>query len=60
VNAVSAPIRNLFSSAKSKSGIEYIYTLVRVDGLALNSPDPLLNLQSELQINDTGLSDQPD
>ncbi len=41
-------IRSLFSDAKSKNGLEYIFTLLRVEGIDLVSGDQLLGLYREL------------
>src|SRR5215216_2154622 len=41
-------IRSLFSDAQSKNGLEYIFTLLRVEGIDLVSGDQLLRLYAEL------------
>lgn len=48
VDTSSHLIKDLFSSAKSEGGIDYIYTLVRVTGIE-SGLDPLVELQENLQ-----------
>ena len=55
---VSECVQNLFRAAQSSGHLEYIYTLVRVDGLEFDTPDALLALETELQRNGRELSDQ--
>lgn len=38
---------SLFQAAKEKGGLQYIFTLVRVDGISRGRPDPLLLLREE-------------
>jgi hypothetical protein len=39
----------LFNQAETQSGLDFIYTLVRVEGLTWNSKDPILVLHSKLK-----------
>lgn len=55
---VSSILKELFDEAKSNGGLEYIYTLVRVDGIKCNTPDPILVLQSLLKNHDDKLSEE--
>lgn len=42
-------LKELFTAAESNGGLQYIYILVRVEGVAFNVPDPLLQLRTALQ-----------
>ena len=42
-------LKELFSAAESNGGLQYIYTLVRVEGITFNVPDPVLQLRTALQ-----------
>jgi hypothetical protein len=44
-----AILKELFDEARSNGGLEYIFTLVRVDGMTFNVPDPILQLRTILQ-----------
>lgn len=55
---ISKLLEQLFHSARSKGELQYIYTLVRVEGLTSGVPDPLLELNSSLQTLDINLSDE--
>jgi hypothetical protein len=55
---VSSILKKLFDEAKSNGGLNYIYTLVRVDGMKCNTPDPILALQSLLKNHDDKLSEE--
>jgi hypothetical protein len=55
---VSSILKELFDEAKSNGGLDYIYTLVRVDGMKCNTPDPILELQSLLKNHDDKLSEE--
>ena len=43
-------LEDLFEKAKAEGSIQYLYTLVRVDGIT-SYPDPILKLNTELQSN---------
>lgn len=51
-------LKKLFGEAKSNGGLDFIYTLVRVDGIKCNTPDPILELQSLLKNHDDKFSDE--
>lgn len=55
---ISVHIKKLFADARSKGQLEYVYTLLRVDGLELGIPDPILTLKSNLRRDDSEISDQ--
>ena len=42
-------LENLFRSAESGNGIDYIYTVVRVTGILEGVPDPLIELRLKLE-----------
>jgi hypothetical protein len=42
-------IKKLFDDAMSKSGLDYIYTLLRVGPIKLNRLDPMLQLRADLE-----------
>ena len=49
---------NLFNEAQSGDSGNYIFTLLRINGITLNTIDPLLELREKLQTFDAGLSVQ--
>src|SRR5215467_8006298 len=53
---ISTLLKDLFSTAQSNGGIEFIYTLVRIDGLTVGVSDPLLQIRSTLQVTAPDLS----
>ena len=53
---ITTVLKDLFNTAQSNGGIEFIYTLVRVDGFTFNVPDQLLQLRSTLQVTTPDLS----
>jgi len=44
----STLMTRLFDTAKNNGGLEYVFTLVRVDGLSFDTPDPLVGLWAKL------------
>jgi hypothetical protein len=42
-------VKKLFDDAMSKSGLDYIYTLLRVGPIKLNRLDPMLQLRADLE-----------
>lgn len=50
--ASAHPVDGLFEDAESEGGLDYIYTLVRVDGIQCGRRDPLLVLHERLQLPD--------
>ena len=46
---------NLFNEAQSGDSENYIFTLLRINGITLNTIDPLLALREKLQTFDAGL-----
>lgn len=54
----SKHLEKLFNAAPLKGGTEYIFTLVRVDGIRYGFPDPLLTLRAALQKPADTTSDQ--
>lgn len=51
-------LKKLFRAAQSHGGVQYIYTLVRVDGISYNITDPILELRSRVQGLSVEQSDQ--
>ena len=49
---------NLFNEAQSEDSGNYIFTLLRINGITLNTIDPLLELREKLQTFDAGLATQ--
>lgn len=48
-------LQNLFTKAKTNGGIEYLYTLLRVDGIT-NDPDPFIGFRALVALDVQGLS----
>ena len=42
-------LADLFNKAETHSRLEYIFTLVRVEEITFNTPDPILEIQSKLK-----------
>lgn len=59
-DAVDIPkvFKELFKEAETEGGLDYIFTLVRVNGLSYDVPDPFLELKSTLQTLPNNLSDE--
>jgi len=53
-------LTNLFNQAETQGGLEYIFTLVRVDGLTSNIIDPVIELHSKLNKYDTKITGRDD
>lgn len=51
-------LKALFDEACSKGGLQYIFTLVRVEGMTQKVPDPFLQLRAALQAKETGLTNE--
>jgi hypothetical protein len=48
-NSIQDNLTELFNQAETQGGLEYIFTLVRVNGLMFNNPDPILELRSKIE-----------
>ena len=46
---LSDEIVKLFSEAKENGGLEYIFTIVRLDGITYKKPDPIIMLNENIE-----------
>ena len=53
---IDSVVQDLFSQAQSKSSLDYLFTLLRVEGIKLRVQDPLLKLKADLAPITDGLS----
>ena len=53
-------LADLFNQAETYGGLEYIFTLVRVEGITFKTPDPILEIQSKLKKHDPKIKEESD